>query len=118
MKALKTLIAASALVASLPAAAEMAPVTTGDEVQLAWVTLPVNTVGRVIYRTCDTCERKSARVNPATEYYFNDRRYELDEFRKLVAGVRNRQVSDAFIGVYVDTGFVAEIYVTELDSAQ
>ncbi len=87
---IRKLLAIFLLGLSISAAAQFTTVTQGYEVDVRDLRLPHNTGGTLTFRECADCEAQTLLVNSRTRYVLNDRDVQLDEFKKRLAGVRNK----------------------------
>lgn len=69
------------------------------ELILDEVTLPDSTAGTIIFRECDTCERRSLRVTSGTRYFVNGVELPFTDFKLRAEALRNND--DDAKGVYV-----------------
>ena len=85
---------------SLTAAADFRTTMEVWEVELTYLRLPTSANGTLSFSDCTDCNAQTIRVTVATRYTVNGRDVMLADFRKTVAGIRNR--SDQIIDVYHD----------------
>lgn len=112
MKMIKMLTIAALLGPSISASAEGVPPSTTFEISIFSVNLPVSANGRVSIRECEDCDYHSIRVTPQTVYQVNDKRLQLEDFRKAIAYLRRE--GDTTVNVKRDetTNTVASIRVS------
>jgi hypothetical protein len=65
-------------------------ISQGYEVVLSNFQAPATTNGGVTFQECDECERMTVRVTSETVYKVNGRPIRLEDFRKAIASVRDR----------------------------
>jgi len=94
----KLLITAIALFLALPAAAEMKVITEGYECSLGNVRLPQSDSGTIAYKQCDSCDYQTNRVASDAVWELNGKPMRLQDFRKQLSQVRDR--NDQTITVY------------------
>ena len=87
----RTVLFALVLGLSLPAAASFEIVSKAHEVSLTDLRLPGSTSGTLTFKPCNKCDYKTVRVTTQTQYETNRRRLELEDFRKQLGSIRNRQ---------------------------
>ncbi len=85
---------------SLTAAADFRTTMEVWEVELTYLRLPTSANGTLSFSDCTDCNAQTVRVTVATRYTVNGRDVMLVDFRKTVAGIRNR--ADQIIDVYHD----------------
>jgi hypothetical protein len=75
------------------------------EVDLVLLRLPGTESGTLAFSDCADCDSLTIRVTPATRYTVNGRDVLLADFRRVVAGIRNRedQIIDVFHDLESDT---------------
>ena len=88
---IRTVFFAFVLGLSLPAAANFELVSKAHEVSLADLRLPGSTSGTLTFKPCKECDYKTVRVTSQTQYETNRRRLELEDFRRQLDSIRNRQ---------------------------
>jgi hypothetical protein len=88
---LKVLMTAVLLVLAMPAAAEFRTVQEAYEVALSDMRLPRGDGGTIAFKECDTCEYVRIRVGADISYRLNGKSVSLKQFRKALAGVKNRE---------------------------
>ena len=85
---------------SLSAAADFRTTMEVHEVELTHLRLPGSTSGTLTFSDCTDCNALTIRATAATRYIVNGKDVSLADFRRVVAGIRNR--SDQIIDVYHD----------------
>lgn len=88
---IRTVVFALALGLSFPAAAGFEIVSKAHEVSLADLRLPASTSGTLSFKPCEECAYTSVRVTSRTQYETNRQRLPLEDFRKQLASITNRQ---------------------------
>lgn len=87
---IKTLLAVTLICLDLTAAAEDRIITLAYEITLSDFNAPVTANGGVTFKECADCEQIRTRVTPATRYAINNKTVRLEDFRKAVGQVRDR----------------------------
>ena len=85
-----TLLAVTLICLGLTAAAEDRIITLAYEITLSDFNAPVTANGGVTFKECADCEQIRTRVTPATRYAINNKTVRLEDFRKAVGQVRDR----------------------------
>lgn len=88
---IRTVVFALALGLSFPAAASFEIVSKAHEVSLADLRLPASTSGTLTFKPCKDCDYRTVRVTVQTQYETNRQRLALEDFRRQLGTVRNRQ---------------------------
>ncbi len=97
---IRRLLVLTILGLSLSAAADFRTIMEVHEVDLVYLRLPGTVSGTLTFSDCANCDTQTIRVTAATRYIVNSRDVMLADFRRAVAGIRNR--SDQIIDVYHD----------------
>ncbi len=97
---IRRLLVLTILGLSLSAAADFRTTMEVWEVELTYLRLPTSANGTLSFSDCTDCDAQTIRVTVATRYILNGRDVMLADFRRAVAGIRNR--SDQIIDVYHD----------------
>lgn len=87
---IKILLAVTLICLGLTAAAEDRIITLAYEITLSDFHAPVTQNGGVTFKECADCEQIRTRVTPATRYAINNKTVRLEDFRKAVGQVRDR----------------------------
>ena len=87
---IKILLAVTLICLGLTAAAEDRIITLAYEITLSDFNAPVTANGGVTFKECADCEQIRTRVTPATRYAINNKTVRLEDFRKAVSQVRDR----------------------------
>lgn len=88
---IKTVFSIALLGLSLSGAAAIGNVTSqGYEIMLSNFTAPATANGGVTFRECDSCDRRTVRVTSSTRYAVNGRTVRLEDFRKALTQVPDR----------------------------
>jgi len=87
---IKILLAVTLICLGLTAAAEDRIITLAYEITLSDFNAPVTANGGVTFKECADCEQIRTRVTPATRYAINNKTVRLEDFRKAVGQVRDR----------------------------
>jgi hypothetical protein len=90
---------------SLSAAADFRTTMEVWEVELVHLRLPGSESGTLTFSDCEDCDSLTIRVTPATRYTVNGRDVKLAEFRRVAAGIVDRQytIIDVFHDLASDT---------------
>ena len=125
MRTVLSVLAASALASTTVWAQQhhriLEQLENSYELVLDDVTLPASTVGSIVFKECDTCERRSLQVNPATQYIVNDVEVAFVDLAGIANDIRSRgHAEDTGVYVHYDikTSRVNRIYVYEFARAQ
>ncbi len=76
---------------SLSATADFRTTMEVWEIDLVNLRLPGTESGTLTFSDCEECESLTVRVTPATRYTVNKRDVSLADFRKVIAGIVDRQ---------------------------
>ena len=106
----KTFIAALGL-SILFASASAQTVSEAYESTLVNFTAPASENGGVTFKSCLKCEAMTLRVTAATRYEINGEQVRLDQFRKVVASVRNRDRVGLTVLHHLESGRVKLISI-------
>lgn len=87
---IKTLITVTLICFCLSAAAEDRIISLAYEVTLSNFSAPTTANSSIAFKECDECEQKRVRVTDATSYSINGKAVRLEDFRKSVGQVRDR----------------------------
>ena len=87
---IKILLTVTLICFGLAAAAEDRIITLAYEITLSDFHAPVTQNGGVTFKECADCEQIRTRVTPATHYAINNKTVRLEDFRKAVSQVRDR----------------------------
>ena len=86
-----TLFSISLTFATQAVATNLGPVISqAYEVALSNFRAPATTNGGIAFQECDDCERINVRVTSGTRYTISGKTVRLEDFRKAIANVRNR----------------------------
>jgi hypothetical protein len=88
---IRTVVFVLALALSFPAAATFEIVSKAHEVSLTDLRLPASTNGTLTFKPCEECDYKTVRVTAQTQYETNRQRFALEEFRRQLGSIMNRQ---------------------------
>ena len=102
---IRTLLALIILGLSFSAAADFRTTMEVWEVELVHLRLPSFESGTLTFSDCEKCDSLTLRVTPATRYTVNGRDVDLADFRRVVAGIVDRQytIIDVFHDIATDT---------------
>jgi hypothetical protein len=109
---IKTLIAITLICFGLSAAAEDRIISEAYEVVPSDFRAPVTPNGGVAFKPCSACELMSVRVTPATHYAINGKAVRLDDFRKAVSQVRDRDDSIVIVLHHLESNTIKSLNVS------
>ena len=114
---IKLLITAIALFLALPVAAEMKVITEGYECSLGNVRLPQSDGGTIAYKECDACDYQTNRVAVDAVWELNGKAMRLQDFRKRLADVRDRDDQTITVFRHLEQNRVTKvsIYIREAE---
>ena len=113
---MKFLITALALLLTLPAAAQFRLITQGYEVALSDVRLPQADGGTIAYKPCSDCDYKTSRLARDARWAINGRVMRLQEFRKRMSSVTDRQDKTLTVTRHVETNRITMVSIILRDS--
>ena len=87
---IKTLMAVTLLSIGQLAFGQGQVISQAYEVALSNFQAPATENGGVAFQECDDCDRMSVRVTAATRYTINGKTVRLEDFKKAVSQVRDR----------------------------
>jgi biopolymer transport protein ExbD len=96
---------------SLTAGADFRTVSRAYEATLASVQLPVSASGTLTIRACANCKVQRFRVTSDTRYTINESEVELEEFRRQLLQVRNRDTQAVIVKHDLATDVVTSVSV-------
>ncbi len=97
---IRRLLVLTILGLSLTAAADFRTTMEVWEVELTYLRLPTSANGTLSFSDCTDCDAQTIRVTVATRYTVNGRDVMLADFRRVAAGIRDREYT--IIDVYHD----------------
>lgn len=102
---IRRLLVLTILGLSLTAAADFRTTMEVHEVQLAYLRLPASVSGTLSFSDCTDCNAQTIRVTAATRYTVNGKDVILADFRRAVAGIRDREftIIDVFHDLETNT---------------
>jgi hypothetical protein len=102
---IRTLLALIILGLSFSAAADFRTTMEVWEVELIHLRLPTSPSGTLTFSDCTDCDSLTLRVTAATRYTVNGKDVMLADFRRVVAGIRDREftIIDVFHDLESDT---------------
>lgn len=109
---IRTMLACTLLILSLPVAAEFVTESLAYEVALEDINVPATPSSGVMFRKCADCEYTTLRPTPHTRYLVNGKPVELKEFRKVVFGIRNRAKTYLVVLHHLESDRVVSVSVT------
>lgn len=108
----KILISVLLLAVALPASAEFRTVQRAYEVNLAEMRLPQNEAGTISYKSCNSCEFQTTRVNADTSWILNGRSVSLVKFREGVAAAEDRSKATVTVLHHLEKDRITKVTVT------
>lgn len=87
---IKTLMAVTLLSIGQLAFGQGQVISQGYEIALSNFRAPATANGGVAFQECDECERMNVRVTSGTRYTINGKTVRLEDFKKAVSQVRDR----------------------------
>lgn len=102
-------IIAVLLIACLPASADFKTIERAYEVPLTEFTVPVTRNGKINIWRCEGCDFAIARLTTNTAFRVNNEYVELQEFRKQVFSVRDRDSVILIIKHHLESDTVTSI---------
>ena len=94
---LKVLISAILLSIAMPAMADWAVIQEAYEVDLDELRLPRNESGTIAFKTCESCDYMTKRVNSTTQYKLNGKPISLAKLQGAISEVANRSEKSAIV---------------------
>ena len=108
---IRKVIVTALLVLSLPVAAEFQTVSLAYEIALSDFRVPATPSSGVQFKECEECEYRILRVTPNTRSVVNSQRVELQDFRRLVFGVRDRAAATVIVLHHLESDTVESISI-------
>ena len=105
-------IIAVLLIACLPASADFKTIEQAYELSLAEFVVPVTNNGKINIWRCEGCDFESARLTTRTTFAVNHEIVDLQEFRKRVFSVRDRESVTLIIKHHLESDTVTSIAVS------
>jgi hypothetical protein len=96
----------------MPVVAEFETISIAYEVALSNFTIPATPSSSVILSQCDDCERIAIRVTPETVYTVNEAAVTLNQFRKIVFEIRDRERETMVVLHHLESDTVRSVSVT------
>jgi len=112
---IKTLAAIAVLAMiglSTSAVADFTPVTKTYEVAIGDFQAPISANGVARFKPCNTCELKSIRVTPNTQYVVNGKSLTLDKFRNAISQADRGALIPVAVMEHLESNTVVSIRVT------
>ena len=102
---MRRLLVLTILGLSITAVADFRTTMEVHEVQLVYLRLPTSANGTLSFSDCAECNELTVRVTAATRYTLNGKDVLLADFRRAIAGVRDREftIIDVFHDLESDT---------------
>jgi hypothetical protein len=97
---------------NLTATAEIVTISRAYEVRLSDFLAPASYSGSVTFKPCFSCDAKTVRVLPETQYVLNGRSIELKEFKKSLALVSNRAAETVIVKHHLESDTVVSVSIT------
>jgi hypothetical protein len=105
-------IIAALLIVCLPVSADFRTIERAYEVPLVEFTVPVTRNGKINIWRCEDCDFESARLTTKTAFRVNKENVSLQEFRKQVFSVRDRDSVTLIIKHHLESDTVTSIAVS------
>ncbi len=96
---------------SLSAAADFRTTTEVWEVELNNLRLPNTEGGTLTFKDCEDCEVLTLRANAATRYVVNKRDVTLNDFKKAISRITNRDAMIIDVSHHLDSDTVTKVRV-------
>mgnify|MGYP001822162248 CR=1 FL=1 len=94
------------------AAADMRTIVEAHEVRLSQFRAPASITGSVTFRACNSCPQKIVPVTPETRYLVNDKAVSLNDFRKAVLTVSNRERKYLVVSEHLESATIRSVSVS------
>jgi hypothetical protein len=105
------LIASITLALSLPSMAQFRTIAEAYEVRLSDLRLPQSEGGTVAYKSCDACAYESKLVSDDVQWVFDGRSLSLEEFRRNLAAVTDRENTPVMVMHHLESDRVTRVSV-------
>lgn len=115
---LKLIFAAMMLGLAMPAAADFETSAEAHETYLVDVRLPQSITGTIAFRTCDTCQFRTERVDGNTRWVIDGRAMSLKRFRAAIQRGVDRTSDPVTVLHHLERDRVIEVSVHILRDAQ
>lgn len=109
---IRNTLIASLISVALPVAAAFETISLAYEISLSNFRVPVTPSSAVSLQKCDDCEQISIRVTPGTTYAINDEVVTLEQFRKTVFDIRDRENETIIVLHHLESDTVLSVSVT------
>ena len=109
---IKHILSIALLFASFAAHSQGQVVSQAYELNLSDFSAPTTTNGIAVFKTCEDCDRLRVRVTESTGYSVNGGRVRLEDFRKAIAGVRDRDATTVILLHHLESDTVVSIDVS------
>ena len=109
---IKVLLTLALCALSVSAAAQFTTVVPAYEIALANFQPPATQSGGVAFRRCDTCELQQLSVTPSTTYSLNGESVVLEEFRKALQRVGDRDAVTVIVKHHLESDTVVAVAVS------
>jgi hypothetical protein len=101
---IKMIICIVSLSLSAPLFAAPGDVTSqGYEISLSNFTAPATANGGVTFKECDDCNRRTVRVVSGTRYAINGKTVRLEDFRKAILQVPDREAASLTVLHHIES---------------
>ena len=107
----KVLIAAILFALSLPVAAEWEPPQKSHEARLSDLRLPQNEAGTIGFKPCRDCSYEVRRVTANTEWIINGQRMSLEDFKRNLRRISDREDTPATVVEQFEDKWVSHVKV-------
>ncbi len=100
------------LVLPLSVTAEFKTVALAHEVALSNFRIPASPNSGLGFKTCDTCDMRTVRVTPTTQYNINGHAVPLSDFRVAVFKIRDRSNKILTVLQHLESNTIESVSVT------
>lgn len=111
MKLLRILAVGVLLCISVSSLADFRTIVRANEVILSELQLPASVNGITSFKACGACGVQNVNVNAATRYELNGESVSLQDFRRALAIVTDRQRKTAIVMHHLESDLVTQISV-------
>jgi hypothetical protein len=111
MNTLRTFTICLALLISHLATADIKTIALASEVSLSEFRVPASVNGVASFKTCESCELQVVSVTSNTRYEINHRTVKLQEFRKSLSTVSNRDRKTVIVMHHLESDVITSISI-------
>jgi hypothetical protein len=109
MNTLRTLTLILALLVGQFAAADIRTITLASEISLSEFRVPASMNGVASFKKCESCELQVVSVTRNTRYEFNRHEVTLQEFRRSLSTVTNRERRTVIVMHHLESDVITSI---------